>query len=174
MARFTQYPAASDSDYIDATTFLIANDDGDIKQASLEGLRDNFGSSIQSASLVIPSAQVLALNTTPQTIVAAQGAGKGIEVLSASFKISFNSAAYTTNTTLQVASSGATISQFRLLNALTGSVSATRKLGELVSSTATDTQIIANAALEVEVPSADPVAGDSDIEVFVLYRVIDI
>ena len=94
MARFTQYPAASTADYADATTFLIANEDGEIKQASLEGLRDTFGSSLQSASLVIPSAQVLALNTTPQTIVEAQGAGKAIEVISASVKLSFNTTAY--------------------------------------------------------------------------------
>ena len=174
MARFTQYPAASIADYADATTFLIANSDDEIKQASLEGLRDNFGSSVQSASLVIPSAQVLALNTTPQTIVAAQGAGKGIEVVSASMKIDFNSAAYATNTTLTLITSGATEPQSD--NSIDATVARTGRfrLRYTSGASATATQIIANADLQVSVDTGDPTAGDSDIEVFVLYRVIDI
>ena len=39
---------------------------------------------------------------------------------------------------------------------------------------ATATQMMANADLQVSVDAGDPTAGDSDIEVFVLYRVIDI
>ena len=173
MARFTQYPAASDSDYVDATTFLIANDDDEIKQASLEGLRDIFGSSVQSASLVIPSAQVLALNTTPQTIVAAQGAGKGIEVISASVKLDYNTTAYSTTAVIMLQTSGATQRQAEV-SILDATVSTTRKFIAFEATGATDTQIIANADLQVKGKSADPTLGDSDIEVFVLYRVIDI
>ena len=173
MARFTQYPAASDSDYIDATTFLIANDDGEIKQASLEGLRDNFGSSIQSASLVISSAQVLALNTTPQTIVEAQGAGKAIEVISASVKLSFNTTAYSTTSGVLLETSGANQRQAESA-VFDATVSTVRNFTMYQAAGSTDTQIIANAALQVKAKSADPTLGDSDIEVFVLYRVIDI
>ena len=173
MARFTQYPAASISDYADATTFLIANSDGDIKQASLEGLRDNFGSSVQSASLVIPSAQVLALNTTPQTIVSAQGAGKGIEVVSASVKVSFNSAAYTTNTTIGLSCSGADVSQYNG-DCLGATLTRTSLINKETLPAAGESLLIPNTDLQVQAQTGDPVAGDSDIEVFVLYRVIDI
>ena len=174
MARFTQYPAASTGDYADATTFLIANSDGDIKQASLEGLRDNFGSSVQSASLVIASVDVLQLNTIPQTIVAAQGAGKAIEVISASLKLDFNSAAYATNTMITLITSGATEPQAD--NSIDATVARTGRFRHRSTSgiSATATQMMANADLQVSVDAGDPTAGDSDIEVFVLYRVIDI
>ena len=172
MARFTQYPAASTGDYADATTFLIANSDGDIKQASLEGLRDNFGSSIQSASLVIASVDVLKLNTTPQTIVSAQGAGKAIEVVSASVKVDFNTTAYATNTGMLLITDTATSQQ---ANADIGAtVAQVGKFRTTEVGSPSLTQLIANQALTVTVDSGDPTAGDSDIEVFVLYRVIDI
>ncbi len=173
MARFTQYPAASTGDYADATTFLIANEDGEIKQASLEGLRDTFGSSLQSASLVIPSAQVLALNTTPQTIVEAQGAGKAIEVISASIKLSFNTTAYSIANVVLLETSGANQRQAEAI-IFDSTVSTVRNFFIYEATSATDTQIIANAALQVKGKTADPTLGDSDVEVFVLYRVIDI
>ena len=173
MARFTQYPAASTGDYTDATTFLIANEDGEIKQASLEGLRDTFGSSLQSASLVIPSAQVLALNTTPQTIVESQGAGKAIEVISASVKLSFNTTAYSTISGVLLETSGANQRQAES-SVFDATVSTVRNFTMYQAAGSTDTQIIANADLQVKAKSADPTLGDSDIEVFVLYRVIDI
>ena len=50
-----------------------------------------------TAKLTIASADVLTLNTTPITIVAAQGVGTAIEVLSASAKMVYNSSDYATN-----------------------------------------------------------------------------
>lgn len=173
MGRFTQYPAASKADYTDATTFLIANEDGEIKQASLEGLSSLYGCDIRCASLTIASADVLQLNSTPQTIVAAQGSGTVIEVVSAFVKIDFNSAAYATNTDINVVCSGATQSQFKD-NVLAASVSTVRKLLPTSGLSATDTQLISNASLLVSVGTGDPTTGDSDIEVFVLYRVITV
>ena len=174
MARFTQYPAASTGDYSDATTFLIANEDGEVKQASLEGLRSIFGCNIQCASLTIPTAEVLALNSTPQTIVSAQGAGTAIEVISATMKLDYNSATYATNVGLQLICNGAHEPQVVSLTALNASVTSTRRLTVDSTFAATDTQLLENTALQVQVPSGDPVTGDSDIEVFVLYRVINV
>jgi hypothetical protein len=172
MGRFTQYPAASTADYADATTFLIANEDGIIKQASLDGLMSNYGSDIRSASLVIASADVLQLNSTPQTIVAAQGAGKAIEVMGASVKVDFNSAAYATNTSITLIASGANL--YQASATILASVSSTTRFRIAGASSSTDTQAIANAALQVSVDTGDPTTGDSDIEVFVLYRVINV
>lgn len=173
MARFTQYPAASTGDYADATTFLIANSDGDIKQASLEGLRDNFGSSIQSASLVIASVDVLQLNTTPQTIVAAQGAGKAIEVISASVKVDFNTTAYSTYNAVELICNGADVAQYSN-DVLGATLTRTALINKPAYPTDVQTVLIANADLKIQAQGGDPTTGDSDIEVFVLYRVIDI
>ncbi len=173
MGQFSQYPAATSSDYATATTFLIQNSDGDTLLANLNDLRDNFFCDVQCASLSITSAQVLALNSTPLEIVAAQGAGKAIEVISVSVNIDFTSAAYATNTTLQAITSGATVAQFEE-NVLGATVSTIKKLAEVTSSSATSTQLLANAALNIQAKTGDPVTGDSDIEVFVLYRILDV
>jgi len=170
MGRFTQYPAASKGDYADATTFLIANSDGDIKEATLEGLRDIFGSGVQSTSLTIASADVLQLNSTPLTIVAAQGAGTYIEVISAFVVIDFNSAAYATNTTIELIFSGA--SDELMISSINASVSKSVAFTKQGSGTAGNTQMLENTDLQVAVASGDPTTGDSDIEVFILYRVI--
>lgn len=174
MAQFTQYPAADPSDYANATTFLIANTDGIIKQASLEGLRSQYGCDVQCASLTIPTAEVLALHSTPQTIVSAQGVGTAIEVVSAFVKIDFNSAAYATNVGIGLIDSGADEPQLVSLTALNSSVSSIRKLGVDSTFAAADTQIIENADLQVYTPTGDPTTGDSDIEVFAFYRVINL
>lgn len=170
MARFTQYPSASIGDYADATTFLIANSDGEIKQASLDGLMTNYGSDIRSASLTILSADVLQLNSTPQTIVSAQGAGTVIDVVSAFVSIDFNSVAYATNINMTLINSTAT--QEQGVAPIDASVSQVGKFALTDVGVASDTQLIQNDALQVTVKGKDPTAGDSDITVYVLYRVV--
>jgi len=169
--KISQLPAASDTDYVDGTVFpIVSSVDNTTKKANLSDLRANYLSDVKSASLTIASADVLTLNTTPLTIVPAVS-GKAIEVISASVKIDFNSAAYATNTNIALTTSGATTEQYgaAILNA---TVSTHKKLQEVTSTTATTTQMIVNADLQVTVKTGDPTAGDSDIEVFVLYREI--
>lgn len=50
---------------------------------------------VESVDVVISSAEILALDTTPKTLVAAQGANKAILLESAVFFLDFNTAAYT-------------------------------------------------------------------------------
>jgi len=124
-----------------------------------------------SASLTIASADVLTLNTTPLTIVGAV-AGYAIEVVSASVKIDSPSAPYATNVGLELICNGATERQAASNTALNASVTSVRRLAIDSTVTATDTQLIANADLLVQVPTGDPTGGDADITVFVNYRLI--
>ena len=124
-----------------------------------------------SASLTIASADVLTLNTTPLTIVGAV-AGYAIEVVSARVKIDNPGAPYATNVGLELICSGATERQAVSNTALNASVTSVRRLGLDSTVTATDTQLIANADLLVQVPTGDPTGGDADITVFVNYRLI--
>jgi len=123
-----------------------------------------------SASLTISNADVLTLNSTPLTIVGAVS-GYAIEVISASVKIDFNTTPYATNTFIQLIVSGATTAQYGagILNA---TVATTKKLPEISTTSATTTQLITNAALQVSTLTGDPTAGDSDITVYVHYRLI--
>ena len=123
-----------------------------------------------TAELTIASADVLTLNSTPLTIVSAVS-GYAIEVISASVKLDFNTTAYATNTDINVVCAGATQSQLKD-TVLSASVSTVRKLLPVSGLSATDTQLISNASLLVSVGTGNPTAGDSDITVYVNYRLI--
>ena len=127
---------------------------------------------IKSASLTIATADVLTLNSVPLTIVGAV-AGYAIEVISASATVNFNTTAYATNVNLTVGCSGAVKVQAAQI-ILSGTVSATRRLSIQAATAVTDTQLIANADLNVSVATGDPTAGDSDITVNVIYQLIQI
>lgn len=126
------------------------------------------------ASLTIPTASVLALNATPLTIVSAPGAGKYIEVVSATSSMTFVSAAYATNTTLQLICTGADIAQVQDTAILLATVSKNTKFKDVTSATAGQTQIITNTALQVKVATGEATTGDSDLIVKVLYRIVTI
>jgi hypothetical protein len=124
-----------------------------------------------TAKLTIATADVLHLNTTPIEIVAAPGAGYAIEVISASMKMVYVSATYATNTSLELITAGATNSQASTV--IKNSASTIRRFADATTlASATATQLVENAALNVTVASGDPTAGDSDITVYCTYRII--
>lgn len=126
------------------------------------------------ASLTIATASVLTLNGTPITIVAAPGAGKYIEVVSASASMTFVSAAYAANTTLRLKCAGATIAQLQDTAILLSTVTKNTKFKDVTSAAAGETQIITNAALQVDVATGNPTTGDSNLIVKVVYRIVTI
>jgi len=143
---------------------------------------DGFGSVTASLSvlssgistqLTIPNAQVLTLNSIPITIVSAVP-GYAIEVISASVKIDNPGAPYATNVGIELICSGATERQLASLSALNASVTSIRRLAVDSTHISTDTQLIENSDLLVQVPTGDPTAGDADITVFVNYRLIPV
>ena len=131
-------------------------------------------SSYLEASLTIPTASVLTLNATPLTIVSAPGSGKYIEIISASCSMTYVSAAYATNTTLQLINEGATAAQLHNTAALIGTTTKNTKFIDATAAAAGGTQAITNTALQVKVATGDPTAGDSDIKVKVTYRIVTI
>ena len=124
-----------------------------------------------TAKLTIASADVLTLNSTPIEIVAAPGAGYAIEVLNAVVSINFNTTPYATNIQLQLVNPSASNALFAQ-NTLDASVATRRFLTQQSPIGATDTQILENASLQVSVRTGNPTAGDSDITVYVTYRII--
>ena len=124
-----------------------------------------------SASIELTAAQVLSLNSTPITIVGAVS-GYAIEVVSASLKIDYNTTAYATNTMMTLITSGATEPQAD--NSIDATVARTGRFRHRSTSgvSATATQMITNADLQVSVDAGNPTAGDSTVAVFVNYRLI--
>jgi hypothetical protein len=166
-------PSALDDTY----NTIVFTSDGDTNQVVFEDAvaqanANNGCVCLQEATLVIPTAYVLQLNSTPLTIVSAQGAGTVIEVISASASVDFNSAAYATNTALHLSLGGDAILGQIGTNFLASTVTKMTSSFTMQSSTAGQTQTIENADLIVTNSVGDPTTGDSDITVRVLYRVI--
>jgi hypothetical protein len=86
-------------------------------------------------------------------------------------KMVYVSATYATNTSLELITAGATNSQASTV--IKNSASTIRRFADATTlASATATQLVENAALNVTVASGDPTAGDSDITIYVTYRII--
>lgn len=174
MSRFSQYPAASSTDYTDDVTFLILAPDGTVKQATLEGLNTNYLCGIHCASLTITSAEMLALFTTPKAFGLTVPSGYYVDPISVQVGINYGSAAYATNTTIAIRTSGATAvhGTANILGATLSRIAAL-PVGS-TAATAGQTMFLDGTDLEVYAVAGNPTAGDSDVTVYLTYRLVEI
>jgi hypothetical protein len=124
---------------------------------------------IRNAIVRITSAQVLALNTTPITLIAAQ-TGVAFEPLSVSIKNDYKTTAYTvvgvTGTDIKVGSS----TYFSAAStSIYSATSAKQWVVPNVISVLTDLSV--NAAVTISTAGANAAGGNSDLVVEVLYKV---
>ena len=126
---------------------------------------------IYKANLTIATASVLTSFATPLLVVAAPAAGYHIEVVTASAKLTFNTAAYATNLDLELYTDTATIAQqtARLLNAI---VTTNRLFSYVAVTGVADTQLITAKGLYVRTKTGNPITGDSEVRIYVSYRVV--
>lgn len=137
---------------------------------------DNFSGSIipiYFTEVRIVASEVLTLNGTKKTIIAAPGAGKVISIINAEAQLTFNSAAYTTNTNLRLTYAGAGIDAIAQPDILLSTVSRTLRFDTVVTTSLqpANTQVVENAAIQAYVLSANPAAGDSDLYIRVWYTI---
>ncbi|MGA9768275.1 MAG: hypothetical protein WBV94_04490 [Blastocatellia bacterium] len=126
----------------------------------------------RTTSVTVATGSVLTLNDTPVTLVAAPGAGKVVLIEEITAKLVFNSIAYT----------GSNAIEFRYTNGSGAKVTADLSAAFLNSSSGTNyatvksvtTQLtpVANAAVVVFVPSANPGAGNSPVVFKIKYRIV--
>lgn len=126
---------------------------------------------VLSAEVELTPAEVLDLNTTPIEIVPAPGAWKAIVVIQALASVDFDSAAYETNTTLQLLTDNATNAQFVNTNLLAATDDSIWLFESVTSNTL---QVVEDEPLEVTVATGDPATGDSPIKVKVFYCIVDL
>lgn len=126
------------------------------------------------ATITIPTAQVLTLNSIPVLAVAAPGANKVVKVESWVAKITYNSVAYATNVTLELIFSGAGSAVASEATFLTRTANGTVNMPIKTNSGISVTQLLANTALYVKVSTGDPTAGNSDIVLYIDYSILDV
>jgi len=149
---------------------ILVKDDNNV----LENNQSVFEKVVNTDALItkrvtLSSAEILALNSTPKTLVSAPWAWRIIDVESITAFVDYNSAAYATNTTIE----------FRYTNGSGAKVSA--DISNLLAATAdkiitvrgvaSEVVNVANAAVVAVAATWDPVTGNSPVYVTVRYRV---
>ena len=123
-------------------------------------------------TITIPSADVLNLFTTPYLLIDSPGAGYYIQVLTASCQVDFNTTAYTVSTTLNIYTDTATRVQHVFSNGLNATVNRIGVSAQQGISGAADTQLISNKGIYLQAQTTNPLLGDSDIIIYLTYRII--
>jgi hypothetical protein len=132
--------------------------------------QDIVDSSVFTVKVTLSSAEILALNTTPKTVVAAQGANTLIRPLAWYAVLNYNSSPYSGgNINLAVGSMTVIISSSFYTN--NSNIAEVRSATNLA---VTGTADWINAPLVVRIASADPTGGNSTVNIFVTYTVISV
>lgn len=138
-------------------------------QGKIKGSQGIIGVA-ERTQVTLTSAQILALNTTPQTLVAAPGAGKSISIDEIIFKAPASGAtAYTGANAVEVRytdGSGAKATGDIAAAAL-NSVS-----GRVDKAVAAAVTAVVNSPVVAVVPTANPAAGNGTVTFDVIYRVV--
>jgi hypothetical protein len=168
----------SSNDHTDGTWIATDIYKGELFYNQADGVlwsRDDNGVNCLGGSVkvVLTKAQVLALNTTPITLVGAVS-GYAIEVISASVRNQSRFLPYATNLNLQLLTDTATKAQFDNAKILLTSVPAFWKMSAVQATSATDTQLIENKALTATIETGDPTSGGDEVELHVNYRLIPV
>lgn len=133
--------------------------------------KQNIASAVVTVKVTLTSSQILALNSTPITLVAAQGAGTFINVILIAMRLNYGSVTYTTNTTTRLA-----IGSFSPIT--TDSTILAGTTTNFAAITATQSLVVTGAADWVNIPlkisavSGNPAAGNSTLDVYVTYNIL--
>jgi len=132
-------------------------------------------SAIQSVDVVISSAELLALQTTPKTLVAAPGAGKAIVLEEAVFFLDYNSAAYAGIAAGDDINIRYTDGSGAISGTLetTGFLDQTADIYSVVKPLASSLILPANAPLVASLAGAI-ITGDSPVAVRTFYRIVEL
>lgn len=122
--------------------------------------------------VTLTSAQILALNTTPITLVPAPGAGKVIDVMGIVAKLTYNSAAYATNTTMEFRYTNG--SGAKVATDMASLLTATANKTNICHALSTEIVAVENAPIVVDVATGNPATGNSPVKIQVQYRIVSV
>lgn len=136
----------------------------------------NFAGSILTKKITIPTASVLTLNTIPYSLIAAPGVGYAIQVIGAVGRIAtYGGSPYATNTTFTITTDTATQYQATsTVDLLTSTVARIIPIPLVAADfgSTNGTNLIENKALMAKISTGNATAGNSDIIIYLTYRII--
>jgi hypothetical protein len=175
MARFSQYPAASSTDYTDDATFLILAPDGTVKQATFEGFNDNYLCGIHCATVTIPTAEVLTLNSVPVAFGLTVPIGYYAKPLGCDVFMEYNSVAYVAAGSIQLWNAGINGDPWMTSDA--GLIEFNNDTSfQLIPFNAAlgASQIYEGADLAILITVAEPTTGNSNLRARLIYALMPI
>jgi hypothetical protein len=168
--KISELPAAT---ALDGTEEIPVNQNGvtsitDVDAIVTYTLANSGG--LQFAKVTITSAQLLNMNTTPITLVAAQGAGKVIVPYSVLLRYRFGTIEYQTNFNITLSPNNS-LWQVNYNGAISGNQDkySSRSINPTVS---LGGAIVDDLPLTVGVQIGNPTAGDGELDVYVSYYVL--
>ena len=128
---------------------------------------------LYNADVILSTAELLALFTTPKSLVTAQGAGTVVEFVSTLLGYEYDSTVYTVGTSgdLQVKYTDGSGAEASSTRACTGFIDQTSDQLSLLEKVGGTVVPVANAALVLTVATANPTLGNSPINIRVTYRI---
>lgn len=139
-------------------------------------IADEYGvmaGTVLEKEVSLTSAEILAIYTTPKTLVAAPGVGKVLQFMGAVGFLDFNSAAYDNAgifTVKYTDGSGTAVSDAVAAAAFCNQAD---DCYEEFAKTTVETELTSNAALVLACDTDNPETGDSPIKIKIFYRVLD-
>lgn len=127
---------------------------------------------IITRTVKLPTAWILTSFTTPLTLIPAPGAGKAIRLMDLTAVMDYNSAAYASNTTFEVRYTD--WSGTKVTADISSLLAATSDTYINVWGIEAQLALTANAAVVIRTATGNPTAGNSDIYVTVVYRVVSL
>lgn len=136
----------------------------------------DLASRAQVADVTLTAAQVLALNATPRTLIAAPGANKAIIVTGVQFYLPYNSAAYAVDAADDINirytdGSGQLVATVETTGFLTATSNQSRYAYPATTAAITPA---ANAPIVIQIGNSEVITGDSPLKVRVFYYEIDL
>lgn len=127
------------------------------------------GTQLKELTVLVPGADILTLHTIPVIIIPAQGTGTYIDVVSATVRVMTSSIPYASHTNLVLFSGPGSMFECDCLDT---TQQRRYKFNEIPLVNEVQNQLALNAPVYLTVSGGNPTAGNSRIEVSVLYRVI--